>query len=84
MLKNTKSRDSQLFRGKTHDYNYSNKLIESLLNLLIRFVRISGLSRNGPLAKMNAQRLPTQLPFGQLSTGTRCTGAPKKRFKDIL
>ena len=38
----------------------------------------------GHMVRMNAQRLPKQLLFSQLSTGSRRVGAPKKRYKDAL
>ena len=38
----------------------------------------------GHMVRMGTERLPKQLLFSQLSTGTRSVGAPKKRFKDAL
>ena len=38
----------------------------------------------GHMVRTDAQRLPKQLLFSQLSTGPRRVGAPKKRYKDAL
>ena len=38
----------------------------------------------GHMVRMDAQRLPKQLLFSQLFTGSRRVGAPKKRNKDAL
>ena len=38
----------------------------------------------GHVARMADHRLPKQTLFGELSSGYRSRGAPKKRFKDVL
>ena len=53
---------------------------DSIEALLLKYK----LRRAGQISRMEDHRLPKVVLYGELSTGHRDRGAPKKRFKDCL
>ena len=63
----------------TNDEIYRSSGLASMDDILIE----RNLRWTGHVHRMNAERLPRQLIYSQLSTGTRNQGQPRLRFKDL-
>ena len=64
----------------TNDEIYRSSGLASMADILIE----RNLRWTGHVHRMDAERLPRQLLYSQLSTGTRNQGRPRLRFKDVV